>query len=122
MILLYNRMMCCRQHFQELEKGTQDMIILYYMQAHRRNFAIETLYGQETKRGKTRRRTVSEADFRKSIRYYFLDSEMCRMFFFFVHDIGRHRFNNLIEHYDREGGVPRIHGRTGKTIADCSRY
>ena len=42
---------CFRQNFQELDKDTQNTIILYYLQAHRRLSVLKDEYGRESKRG-----------------------------------------------------------------------
>lgn len=103
-----------RYPFMELKKSEQDLIILGHLVSHRRSKVLENHYGQNTKRGKSRLRGAEHIN-RQDMQYYFADLPVCRQFYFFVYNIGKKRYENLIKHFDEHGLAPYVHISTGKT-------
>lgn len=101
--------------FLEFDKKEQDLMILMYLQAHRRLPFLQDECGKAAKRGFSRVMSNSDAEYRRDITYYFAGHVVCRDFFLFIHDIGKRRYVNLLHHYDTKAIVQRVHGNTGKT-------
>ena len=78
-----------RRSFQELTKAQQDLMMLGYLQSHQRIDKLKDHYGTQ------KDRIPSGSDYRKGIRYFFYDLQVCRRLFFFIRNMSLHRFANL---------------------------
>jgi hypothetical protein len=51
---------------------------------------------------------------RHPIDFFYGGIPVCNKFYFFVHAVGRKRFKNIVQHYQRNGIMPRVNQNTGK--------
>ncbi|XP_065221665.1 uncharacterized protein LOC135846482 [Planococcus citri] len=99
-----------RYSFQELDKKEKDLVVLSHLQQHRR---ITSLIGEYAKLQNRKLRLKAEDSLtRQGISYYFCDLQICKKMYFFLHDLGRKEFRNLVKHYDEQGLTPRVHKLT----------
>lgn len=104
-----------RLAFAEMTKAEQDSIILAHLQQSRRILPLAAAYVQQDK--KSRIRFTSDSMVRKDVQYMFCQILVCRTMYFFLHDIGKYRFESLCRHFDSNGIVPRVHKSANKTPA-----
>lgn len=99
----------------EMTKNEQDLIILAHIQALKRIPEINESYGLQNKRGSFSRHHDDDLK-HFHMKYMFASIEVCQKFYFFVHDLGKKRFYNLVQHYRKEGLSMRIHKSTNKAL------
>lgn len=93
-----------RTSFMNLDKESQDLIILAHLAAHRDDAMLRSKVGDRSRAMKKRYNQL----------YYFRSLPICRDMYFFLYTMGIKRYKNLIEHYDKNGVYPREHGMTNK--------
>ena len=92
-----------RMSMAELERDQLDLVILAQINAH--HYAEEVV-GHRTEAEKLQR--VERA--KDYTTFFYRSHSICLKTFLFVHNIGKKRFRNLIDHYRLNGVSPRMHG------------
>jgi len=103
-----------RHRFMEMNKEEQDIVLLALIQAGRQVLGLESAYASRTQKKKSRAKNKDNTLQVYGMTYHFLSLQVCRSFFFFIHEIGRTRYRNLLEHYKANGLSLRMHKSTGK--------
>ena len=108
------------QHFLELTKQEQDLIILGHLDSNRQHPLLLNIYQTQRSRDHATRFEVRETH-REGVHYYFRQIPICQAMYFFVHDLGSKRYKNIVKHFDASGLTVRTHKLMGRTPTCTTR-
>lgn len=101
-----------RQNFMEFSHAEQDLHLLSQLEAHKEHSSMTAAY-EETYTPRYGKRLAKQKS-RFNVSYYFRGLQICKAMYFFIHPIGKTRYENVQKHFNVFGIAPRTHALLGK--------
>ena len=105
------KLFLCRFNFMEWSRSEQSFVILGHLESHQRIKELDNEYGKQNKQKSSRYCTDAGLNCR-DISMFIADIRVCQKMYFFIHNIGRARYRNLMEHFNTNGVSVRQHKLT----------